>query len=99
MHPNFVSYGETMTWSMEPRRLQMSTIFCKCPQMSANVCNMAVDGTLAQRCVVLSCNIICSCHTLSYEVPQVNLPPAPPFFVFPVPFLDCDDLQTYAWHV
>lgn len=31
--------------------------------------------------------------TLSYEVPQVYLPPAPPFFVLPVPFLDCDDLQ------
>jgi len=56
--------------------------------------NMAVDGTFAQRYVVSSCNIIYSCHTLSYEVPQVYLPPAPPFFVFPVPFLDCDDLHT-----
>ena len=26
----------------------------------------------------------------------MNLPPAPPFFVFPVPFLDCEDLQTCA---
>lgn len=31
--------------------------------------------------------------TLSKEVPQVYLPPAPPFFVFPVPFLDCEDLH------
>lgn len=31
--------------------------------------------------------------TLSNEEPQVYLPPAPPFFVLPVPFLDCEDLQ------
>lgn len=70
-----------------------TTTTYKCVQKSENV---PVDGTFAQRCVVLSYNIIYSLHTLSYELPHVNLPPAPPFFAFPVPFLDCEDLQTCA---
>ena len=96
MHPNVVSNGATRTWSRNYN-------VCKCLQKFANVYKclqkstiVPVDGTFAQRSVVLSYNIICSCPTLSYEVPQVNLPPAPPFFVFPVPFLDCEDLQTCA---